>query len=72
MARILILIGITLLILGAVWYFVEKYGFRFPEKLPGDILIKRGNTTIYIPILTSIIISVIVSIILYVTSRFKF
>ncbi|MFN3951159.1 MAG: DUF2905 domain-containing protein [Thermaurantimonas sp.] len=71
MARILILLGVVFLIAGLVWYTVEKFGLRFPPRLPGDILIRRGNTTIYIPIVTSIIISVVVSLLLYLISKFR-
>lgn len=71
MGRVLITIGLLILVVGIIWYAAEKYGFKFPGKLPGDILIKRGNTTIYIPILTSVILSVLLSLILWIASRFK-
>jgi hypothetical protein len=32
-------------------------------RLPGDIIIRRGNGTIYIPIVTCIVVSVVLSII---------
>ncbi|GCD76891.1 membrane protein [Thermaurantimonas aggregans] len=72
MGRALISIGLLILIIGIIWYAAEKYDLKFPGKLPGDILIKRGNTTIYIPILTSIILSVVLSLIMWLASRFKF
>lgn len=40
-------------------------------RLPGDILIKKGNTTFYFPIVTSILLSIILSVILYIIGRFK-
>lgn len=72
MGRVLISIGLLILVIGIIWYAAEKYGFKFPGRLPGDILIKRGNTTIYIPILTSILLSIVLSIIMWIASRFKF
>ena len=32
-------------------------------KLPGDIVIKKGNTTFYFPIVTSILLSLVLSLI---------
>ncbi|SFD62606.1 DUF2905 domain-containing protein [Fictibacillus sp. KU28468] len=61
--RLLILMGVILIIIGGLWTFVGK--------IPGDIVFKKGNTTFYFPIVTSIIISVILSLIFYVIGRFK-
>jgi Protein of unknown function (DUF2905) len=33
-------------------------------RLPGDITIRRGNTTFYFPIVTSIVVSVLLSLLL--------
>ncbi len=61
--RLLILMGVILIIIGGLWTFVGK--------IPGDIVFKKGNTTFYFPIVTSIIISVVLSLIFYVIGRFK-
>ncbi|MCH1626541.1 DUF2905 domain-containing protein [Fredinandcohnia quinoae] len=63
MGKMLMVTGIILLIIGALWHFVGK--------LPGDIVFKKGNTTIYFPIVTSIVISIILSLIFYIIGRFK-
>ena len=55
--------GILLLIVGFIMHFIGK--------LPGDIVVKKGNTTFYFPIVTSIVISIVLSLILYVFSRFR-
>ncbi|MGK0639745.1 DUF2905 domain-containing protein [Schleiferia thermophila] len=72
MSRILIIIGVILLLAGIIWYFLEKVGLTFPPRLPSDILIKKGNTTIYFPIVSSILVSIILTLLLYLISRFKF
>jgi len=59
--KLFISIGIVLVVVGIV-YSLLFHGNGFP-KLPGDILIRRGNFTFYFPIVTSIIISVILTII---------
>ncbi len=63
MGKILMTLGIILLIIGMIWQFIGK--------LPGDIVIKKGNTTLYFPIVTSIIVSIVLSVIFYVIGRFK-
>jgi hypothetical protein len=60
--KIFFIIGAVLLVLGALYTFLPNLGF--PPKLPGDILMKRGNFTFYFPIVTSILLSIILSIIL--------
>lgn len=61
MGKILITIGIVLLILGAVILLGGKIGLG---KLPGDIFVKKGNSTFFFPIVSSLIISLILTLIL--------
>lgn len=60
--RLLIFAGIFIIILGVLFLFGDKIPFF--GKLPGDIVIKKENYTIYIPIVTSILLSIILSIII--------
>ncbi|MDM5339240.1 DUF2905 domain-containing protein [Fictibacillus enclensis] len=62
-SRLLIIMGIVLIVIGSLWTFVGK--------LPGDLVFKKGNTTFYFPIVTSIIASIVLSLIMYVIGRFK-
>jgi hypothetical protein len=64
-AKTLMVIGGIIFLIGFLLQFI-KLG-----KLPGDILVKKGNMTVYFPVMTSIIISVILSAIMYIISRFK-
>ena len=66
MPKALILIGIVLIAVGLAWLVGERFGLG---RLPGDIVIERGNTRIYIPIMTSLIISVLLSLILWLVGR---
>ena len=43
----------------------------FPGKLPGDIVIDRGNFKMYFPIATSILVSLVISIILFLIHKAK-
>jgi hypothetical protein len=58
MPRLLILAGIILVIAGLAMQFGVPLG-----RLPGDIIIKRGNGTFYFPIVTCIVVSVLLSVI---------
>ncbi len=69
MPKLLITIGVILVLIGILW---QVGGRILPlGKLPGDILIKRENTTFYFPIMTSIVLSVVISLILFVIGRFR-
>lgn len=62
----------TVMILGVI-IFVIGFAMKYVQlgRLPGDIFFKKGNTTFYFPIVTSIIVSVVLSAIFYLISRFK-
>ncbi|KIL44534.1 DUF2905 domain-containing protein [Jeotgalibacillus soli] len=63
--KTLMIIGAVILIIGFVMQFV-KLG-----KLPGDIVVKRENMTVYFPIVTSIVVSLILTGIFFVIGRFR-
>ncbi|QOY36326.1 DUF2905 domain-containing protein [Anaerobacillus isosaccharinicus] len=67
--KLLITVGVILIVLGILWQVVGRF---FPiGKLPGDIFFKKGNTTFYFPIVTSIVLSVVISLILYLVGRLR-
>lgn len=61
MSRLLIAIGILLILAGVLWPLVAKLGLG---RLPGDILIERGNTRVYIPVTSAILVSVVLTVVL--------
>ncbi|OIJ16582.1 hypothetical protein BKP37_04925 [Anaerobacillus alkalilacustris] len=67
--KLLIIVGIVLIFIGLLWLVGER--FLPIGKLPGDIFFKKGNTTFYFPIVTSIVLSVVISLILYFIGRFR-
>jgi Protein of unknown function (DUF2905) len=69
LARILILLGALLIVIGLVLLGLQK--LPFAGRLPGDIVIKRENFTFYFPLATSIIVSILISLILYLISKFR-
>jgi hypothetical protein len=66
MARFLIFLGLILLVAGLLWPYVAKLGLA---RLPGDIVVTRGHTTFYFPIMTSIILSLVLSAVLWLIGR---
>ena len=59
------LVGVSLLL-----FFLGKTSLPI-GRLPGDILYRGKNTTVYFPLATSILVSVVLSVLLYVISRFR-
>ena len=59
LGRMLIFLGLGLLAVGAVLVVVGRLG-GIP-RLPGDILIRRGNFTFYFPLATSLLVSLILT-----------
>lgn len=66
MPKILIGAGIVLIFVGLVWLVGERFGLG---RLPGDILIERGNFRLYIPMTTSLIVSVVLSLAFWLFNR---
>jgi uncharacterized membrane-anchored protein YitT (DUF2179 family) len=59
--RILMFIGLVILLVGGGLVLLNKLGLG---RLPGDIVIHRGNTTFYFPLATSLIASLVLTLIL--------
>ena len=66
MARFLIILGLVILLTGLLWPYLSKIGLG---RLPGDIVIERGNFNFYFPIMTSIILSLALSALLWLIGR---
>ncbi|PLR78019.1 DUF2905 domain-containing protein [Bacillus sp. V3-13] len=64
-SKLLMTLGAIIFVVGFLMQFISI------GKLPGDILIKKGNTTFYFPIVTSILISIILSAVFYFIGKFR-
>ncbi len=58
LGRVLLVLGGIIILAGLVFLFLGRLGLG---RLPGDILIKKENLTIYIPITTMVLISIIMT-----------
>jgi hypothetical protein len=66
MSRVLIIIGLAIAGIGLFWPWLARLGLGRP---PGDIWVRRGNFTFYMPITTSILVSLVLSLILWLLNR---
>ena len=53
--------AIVLLVLGGIFLLLGRFGI---DRLPGDLVFRRGNFTVYAPIGLMILVSVVLTIIL--------
>lgn len=67
--RLMMWMGGLLFVLG----LALAYGGRLLSlgRLPGDIVVQRGNFTFYFPLMTSILLSVILSLLFWVLGRLR-
>ena len=63
-----LLIGgaVVLLVLGGVLFLLGRFGV---DRLPGDLVVRRGNFTLYFPIGLMILLSVVGTIVLNIVFR---
>jgi hypothetical protein len=67
MAKLLIVIGATLLLLGGLLWLASRTPFL--GRLPGDIRIERPGFTCLIPLASSILLSILLTLLLNVIAR---
>jgi len=68
-ARIFVILGGILVLIGALFFFLAKTGVPL-GRLPGDIRIEHHNLTCVIALGTSILLSVLLTVILNLIARF--
>ena len=61
--KLFIAIGIVFIVIGLILTLVGR--------LPGDFTFKKGDVTVYFPIMTSILASVVLTLILYLINKFR-
>lgn len=64
MGRLFIVAGIVLVAAGVLIQLGLPLG-----RLPGDIIIRRGNSTFYFPIVTGVLVSIVLSILAALVRR---
>jgi hypothetical protein len=64
--KVLLVCGLVLAAAGALMMLT---GRTFIGRLPGDIVWRKGNTTVYLPIMTSIVLSIVLTLVLWLVRR---
>ncbi len=59
--RLLIGGAVVLLVIGVIFLLLSRFGL---DRLPGDLIFRRGNLTIYAPIGLMILVSIVLTILL--------
>jgi hypothetical protein len=65
--RALLFLGIAVGIVGLLFMFGSKLPLL--GKLPGDLVFRRGESTFYFPLATSIVVSVVLTVVLSIAFR---
>ena len=65
-SRTLIVIGLAIVLVGLLWPLIARLGLG---RLPGDIVVERGNFRFYAPLATSLLVSLILTAILWLIRR---
>ncbi len=68
--KILVIFGVGLVVVGAALMVVGRTHLPL-GRLPGDLVYRGKNTTVYFPLATSVVLSVVLSIVVYVVGRWK-
>ncbi len=68
--RLVIIVGLVVVVFGLLMLLLTRLHVKgYP--LPGDIYIVWGNTRIYFPIVTSLVVSVILTLLLWAFSALR-
>jgi uncharacterized membrane protein YidH (DUF202 family) len=65
-AKVLIGVGLGVLVLGGILFLVAKLGLN---RLPGDLVYRGKNITVYVPIGLMVLVSLVASLVLHFLSR---
>ncbi len=68
MGRILIIAGLLIVVIGVVLQFAP-WLLNWFGRLPGDINIESGNTRVFIPVTSMIVVSIVLSLLIYLLRR---
>jgi hypothetical protein len=67
LARLLILFGVISIVAGLVLLIVPRVPWL--GRLPGDVIVERERFTLYVPIVTSLVVSIVLTILLNIFFR---
>ncbi len=68
--KLLVFLGGLLVVVGGVLMVLGKTNLPI-GRLPGDIIYRGKNTTVYFPLATSILLSLVLTAVMYLIGRFR-
>ena len=68
LGKILVLVGVVIVAIGALLMLGGRWHLPI-GRLPGDFVYRGKNTTVYFPLVTSILISLVLSLVLYLIGK---
>ncbi len=68
--KLLLIVGIFLVLLGALFTFGARLPFRL-GRLPGDISYQGRHGSFYFPIVTCILVSVLLALLFWIVNLFR-
>ncbi|NLI69237.1 MAG: DUF2905 domain-containing protein [Firmicutes bacterium] len=66
MGKMLLVVGVLIVLMGLIFIFLGRLGLG---RLPGDIIVEKGNFVFYFPLVTCVVISIILSFLIRVFFR---
>jgi len=70
LGKVLIVFGVVMALAGVVLVGLGRMNLPL-GRLPGDIVYHGKNTTVYVPLGTSVVVSVVLTIVLYLVGRWR-
>ena len=67
-AKVLIVVGVLFVIAGLLYYFFGDK-LHWIGRLPGDIRYEKGNTKVFFPITTMILLSLLLNLLIYLLKK---
>jgi hypothetical protein len=70
LGKMLVVFGLIAVVCGLLLMALGKTNLPL-GRLPGDIVYRGRNTTVYFPLMTSIVLSVLLSLVLYFVGKWR-
>jgi hypothetical protein len=67
LGKYLIIAGVIMIVVGAILFVFGKVPWF--GRLPGDIIIRNDNTTVYFPVVTMLLVSVVLTILFNIIGK---
>ncbi len=67
LGKLIFILGLVLMLVGAVMW--KTGGLGGLGRLPGDLMIQKGNSSLYFPIVTCVVISLVLTLVSWLFRR---